>query len=78
MHRKYLLLLICFLISGCGTLNADYVRADRDTFNAIAPSFKKYVEADESLTDDQVRDRLLTLDTWNKRIERGENLVEDE
>lgn len=69
-----------FILLACGLLAAScapthpYTIADRETYNAIAPDFKGYVIADPLLTQEQKDLRLLTVETWRKRIEAAEGL----
>lgn len=61
---------LVFVPIGCSTTKT-YVQADKLTFDAIAPSYKKYVEEDEALDDEQKARRLRTIETWRLRIEKG-------
>ena len=60
------------LLASCGTPGAAYVKADRETFNAVAPDFQVYVLADPLLSQEQKDRRLLTIETWRKRLEAAE------
>lgn len=62
--------LLCLFASGC-TINKDYVKADKLTFDAIAPEYKAYVEKDVALDSDQKARRLRTLETWRLRISKS-------
>jgi predicted lipoprotein len=59
------------LLTGCeGISVADaYVKADRLTYDAIAPGYRAYVEADEKLDAASKQSRMRLLDTWKLRIE---------
>ena len=59
------------LLTGCeGISVADaYVKADRLTYDAIAPSYRAYVEADEKLDAPSKASRMRLLETWKLRIE---------
>lgn len=52
-----------------------YVTADRATYNAIAPVFKAYVEADPKLEAWQKESKLDTLKSWNARTTEGEKAI---
>lgn len=49
-----------------------YVQADRATYEAIAPEYRAYVEADEDLDEAQVQRRIDLLSTWEARIRAAE------
>ena len=56
--------------SGALTLpTADYVAADRATFDAVAPEYSAYVHNDPTLDDEQRTRRDRTVATWKRRIE---------
>ena len=67
-----LLLLPLSQSTGCSALtlpSADYVAADRATYEAVAPEYAQYVHSDASLDDEQRARRSRTIDTWRLRIE---------
>ncbi len=65
-------LLLCALLCASCTPTAVYTKADRATFDAIAPEYRDYVLGDASL-DQGARDiRLLNVESWRKRIEAAE------
>ncbi|MAA63843.1 MAG: hypothetical protein CL581_03560 [Alteromonadaceae bacterium] len=59
------------LLAGCeGISVADaYVQADQLTYDAIAPSYRAYVAADEKLDAASKQSRMRLLETWKLRIE---------
>lgn len=67
-----IILLGAFLMAGCGTTPKAYIEADRATYDAVAPSYREYVEADETLTDMSKALRLATLDSWFMRLRAAE------
>lgn len=69
---RFLPLLLCLPLVGC-SLNAAYVKADRDTFDAFAPAHREYVEKDGSLDDDGKARRLRLLESWEERIKAAED-----
>ena len=65
------MLLLLSQSTGCSALRlptADYVAADRATYQAVAPEYAAYVHADESLDDEERGRRDRTLETWDARI----------
>ncbi|MBK9975397.1 MAG: hypothetical protein IPP14_11560 [Planctomycetes bacterium] len=78
-ERAALLLFVLVLVLGpllallCGcTVQGEYVKADRATYNAVAPRQARYIEADSSLTDEQRDQGLTTLKTWDLRLRKAE------
>lgn len=65
-----------FLCAGCGSIAKQYVEADRKTYDAIAPEYRKYVEADESLDEDSKKLRLANVASWGYRLEQAEKAGE--
>jgi len=69
--RKILTASVALLmLAGCGNLEP-YIKADKATFDAIAPEYQKYVDADPNLDQGQKDRRRRTLETWKLRIEKG-------
>ena len=71
MKRLAPLAALALLFSSCEGLSvADaYVAADRATFDAIAPEYRSYVEADASLDEPSKASRLRLLTSWKMRLE---------
>jgi len=66
-------LLPVFLIVGfssCSVSDA-YLKADADTYDAVAPAQKQYIEHDSALSAEQKARRIRTLDAWKLRIEKN-------
>ena len=66
-----LLLLPLSQSTGCAALRPptpDYVAADRATYDAVAPEYAGYVNADAGLEPEQRERRARTLQTWDARI----------
>lgn len=55
------------LLCSCG-LSEAYVAADRATYNAIAPEYRAYVEADPALSAEQKARRERTIKAWDARL----------
>lgn len=73
MRKGYFAFLgFCFvavaMLPGCGSIAKSYVEADEATMNAVSPEFRKYVEADASLSEEDKALRYATLDSWSYRI----------
>lgn len=82
MRKGYFFLLgfsfvLALLMPGCGSIAKEYVSADRATYNAIEPEYRKYVEADESLGDAAKALRYATLDSWKYRLDQAEEANAD-
>ncbi len=69
--KKFCAVAAFVLLTGCeGISVADaYVKADRLTYDAIAPSYRAYVEADEKLDAPSKASRIRLLETWKLRID---------
>lgn len=77
-QQLLILLPLLLVMGGCQWIsppNELYVKADRATFEAIAPEYRGYVEKDLSLTIDQQQRRYRTIETWRLRIESGERAI---
>lgn len=69
--KKLLGLILALSLSSC-SIQEEYVKADRETYNLIAPAHEAYIRADRNLTDDQRTRRLVLLDSWRIRIDQAE------
>ena len=69
--KKTVTIAALVLLSSCeGISVADaYVQADQLTYDAIAPSYRAYVQADEKLDAPSKASRMRLLETWKLRIE---------
>ena len=69
--KKLCALAALALLTGCeGISVADaYVKADRLTYDAIAPAYRAYVEADKALDPAAKQSRMRLLDSWKLHIE---------
>lgn len=70
------LVLCAFTLAGCGTIAKEYVAADRAMYEAVAPEHAKYVSEDGTLSDEDKKLRLATLDAWRYRLEQAEKAGE--
>jgi hypothetical protein len=61
---------LCLSAGGCA-LNKDYVKADKATFDAIAPEYLRYIDLDTTLDKEQKDRRHRTVDSWNLRIAKS-------
>ena len=81
MRKGYFFLMgfavvLATMLPGCGSIAKEYVGADRATFEAIEPEYRRYVDTDDSLDDDAKALRLATLDSWRYRIEQADKAGE--
>jgi len=65
--KAFLLLFLLLACVGCAT-QAEYVKADEATYNAIAPEYDAYVLADAKLTDAEKERRARLVKSWALRI----------
>lgn len=65
-------LLLIILLSGCCTLNEDYVRQDRKDFNTFTPRIEKMINESTFYTDAQKEDMRDRIKARNLRITVGE------
>ena len=67
---------IVLLSAGCcatdDIIRSDYVKGDRLTFDAITPAYLKYVEEDDTLSEEKKTRRKRTVRTWKLRLENAE------
>lgn len=79
-NLRLCLLGLALAVSGCAAtgdiIRSDYVQADRATYEAVAPEYLKYVEADQSIDSDERKRRERTVTTWRLRLEQAEKPVE--
>ena len=73
---SFLSVSLLLVLGGCGSIAKEYVSADRLTYNAIEPEYRKYVEADESFDDEAKALRYANLDSWDYRIKQAEKAGE--
>lgn len=72
--KRLVLVLLCVVTVSClgCAVSESYRKADQATFDAVAPEYRAYVEADPNLNQDQKERRKRTLATWKLRIDKGE------
>lgn len=76
MKRFLLPILFALALVGCGSLNADYVRADRANYDAIAPIVSGYVHDTLVPPTDNLREVYeAKLVLWNARIAAAEKAL---
>lgn len=72
-------LLALVMLSGCSVfqnVNESWLKADRATYDFVAPELRRYVVADPMLTEHQRNLRLTALDSWRFRLEANEKGAE--
>jgi hypothetical protein len=73
-------LVIGLTVPGCAAtgdiIQADYVQADRATYDAVSGEYLDYVGADQSIDSDERKRRERTVTTWRLRLEQAEKPVE--
>lgn len=76
MRNAIIIAAVALMLPSCALFQSGpseaYIRADRATFDAIAPAHAEYLEADAALTPDQKEARRLALDSWELRLEVAE------
>lgn len=75
---KRFLMSLVVLTAGCGTLHADYVQADRDTYEAFHERIILWIDGDETM-DEDLKDDYRGLDaSWDARITAAEQHLAEE
>ena len=73
---------VCFVLgfvlaaAGCQGVPRAFLDGERAAYKAIAPAHKAYIDADETLTETQKKDRLRTLRAWRFSLDRAEKVAE--
>lgn len=73
--RTSVLMLMLTAAGCCSTtdlIRKEYTAADRATYEAVAPTYLQYVDADASLDSDEKKRRARTITTWRLRLEQAE------
>jgi len=66
--------LLMLLTQGCAVVGADYVSADRMTYDVLAPLARdRWIPADTCLTSDEKDSLWLLLQSWDFRIRAAED-----
>jgi len=60
-------LVVAAITGGCVTPAGEYVAADAATYDAVAPEYLEYVDADPKLGPEQKASRRRTVETWRIR-----------
>jgi len=71
MKKILLVTFLAIAAAGCN-LQKEYVKADRLTYEAIAPEYEAYVAADPKLSIEQKERHLRTVLSWKLRIDKAE------
>lgn len=74
---KRAVLCAALVAASCGSVAPLHLDAAAAEFQAIAPEYRAYVEADPGLTDEEVRRKLRTVHTWQERIRAAGAAVPD-
>lgn len=74
MRKLVICLVLGLTLTGCG-VPAAYIRADRATYNAIAPEYAQCTLTDPNLSQAQKDMRIGLLDSWNSRILHAEGAL---
>lgn len=66
----FVLLALCLLLLPSCKAGPDptFVEASRATHDAVAPEYRRYVDADQALTPEQRTRRHASIDRWNEAI----------
>ena len=67
-------MVMALALASCGVSEA-YLQADSDTFDAIAPDYRAYVMADDSLTPSDKETYLRTVKIWADRIKEAKKAL---
>lgn len=66
MVKIFPVILAAFALSGCCP---SYASAEKATLDVLEPAHRRYVEADENLTEEEKARRYRLLDSWRSRVE---------
>ncbi|MFB3785727.1 MAG: hypothetical protein ACE15F_05090 [bacterium] len=77
MNRNGMLLVLFPLVTftSCATISPEMVKAERTSYNAIAPDYLKYVNSDATLSIDQKVSRNSLVQSWDAQIKKLEEKV---
>lgn len=64
-----LVVVVATLLGGCA-ISKEYVAADQETFDAVAPEYLKYVAEDAKLDQAAKDRRARTVSSWKLRIDK--------
>ena len=70
------LVVICITMGGCGSLDRQYVAADRATYDALTPQITTWIDADTTLSETLAGDYRSLVYSWGRRIDAAEELLE--
>lgn len=77
MRYKFALLVALFLSgAGCAsTVSGSYVKADRETYEAVAPEYVAYIDSDTTLKPEDKAIKKRTIKSWKQRLEYFEGVA---
>lgn len=67
----------CKFFARAASTPESWVRADRATFEVVAPDYTMYIEMDPSLPPLEKKAKIEMLRSWSVRIRAAEKTVED-
>lgn len=79
--KHFIILLFLLSLLGCGSLQEEYVEADRQTYEVVAPQIEKWLQWEPALTlqdQDAIEDWHRKLRSWKFRIEKAEKAIAEE
>ena len=71
------LLVLLALVTGCGSLHADYVRQDRANYETLAPVVRRLIQESDVLDPDEEADVEDRLNGWDARTSAAVKSLED-
>ena len=71
---KYLVFFACFFLSGCYTLDKEFVGAVDSAWEQIGPKYKSYLESDEVMSEELRQAYLRHMRQFGLLIEDAKNL----
>lgn len=73
MRHWVLAALLIWLLAlvGCSGVSKQYAEADAATYDAVAPEYLGYVDADPALSGEQRQRRHETVASWKARTDRA-------
>ena len=70
MKKIALLAVLLLTCAGCPALNKEFVRNERDMYNAIVPRYEASVKNDPTLSADEKKFLLETPKAWDAKLKK--------